>query len=161
LSVSYPEEVIRKLVKRELPWDDLKKMMSSFKDADRFEKYLKVLQELTGWKEKIVLPLSEHLMIINKDGNLVIRALCGYEFGDYKENWKLKALIHVRRSDEEFKEIYLLPPDPAWCEIREFVCPGCGALLDVDAVPPGYPIIKEFEPDIETFYMKWLKKTIT
>jgi acetone carboxylase gamma subunit len=162
MSTSYPEEVIRKLVKRELPWEDLKRMMSEFKDPDRFEKYVKVWQELTGWKEKIVLPLTEHLMIVNKDGNLIIKALCGYELGDYKENWKLKVLIRVRRTLEEFKEIYPYPlvPDPNWCEIREFICPGCGALLDVDAVPPGYPIIKEFEPDIETFYTKWLKRPI-
>jgi acetone carboxylase gamma subunit len=162
MPTSYPEEVIRKLIKRELPWEDLRKMMSEFKDTDRFEKYIKVLQELTGWKEKIVLPLSEHLMIVNKDGKFIIKALCGQELGDYRDNWKLKVLIYVRDTAEKFREIYPEPltPDPEWCEIREFICPGCGTLLDVDVVPPGYPIIKEFEPDIETFYTKWLKKPL-
>jgi acetone carboxylase gamma subunit len=162
MAVFYSEEVIKKLVKRELPWEDLRRIMSSFKDTDRFEKYVKVLQEQTGWKEKIVLPLTEHLMIVNKDEKLIIKALCGCELGDYRDNWKLKVLIHVRNSVEDFKEIYPDPliPDPNWCEIREFICPGCGSLLDVDVVPPGYPIIKEFEPDIETFYTKWLKRPI-
>ncbi|MEM1587189.1 MAG: acetone carboxylase subunit gamma [Candidatus Bathyarchaeia archaeon] len=162
MSVSYPKEIIRKLIERTLPWEDLKRIMSSFKDSDRFEKYIEVLQEKTGWKEKIVLPLTEHLMIVSKDGKLIVKALCGCEFGDYRENWKLKALIYVRNKVEQFKEIYPDPlyPDANWCEIREFICPGCGALLDVEAVPPGYPVINEFEPDIETFYTKWLKKPI-
>lgn len=162
MSVSYPKETIRKLVERTLPWEDLKRMMSSFKDPDRFEKYIEVLQEKTGWKERIILPLTEHLMIVSKDGKMIVKALCGYEFGDYRENWKLKALIHVRNKTEQFKEIYPDPlyPDSNWCEIREFICPGCGTLLDVDVVPPGYPVIKEFEPDIETLYTKWLKKPI-
>jgi len=162
MSVSYPKETIRKLVERTLPWEDLKRIMSSFKDPDRFEKYIEVLQEKTGWKERIILPLTEHLMIVSKDSRMIVKALCGYEFGDYRENWKLKALIHVRNKVEQFKEIYPDPlyPDPNWCEIREFICPGCGILLDVDVVPPGYPVIKEFEPDIETFYIKWLKKPI-
>ncbi|MBY9015712.1 MAG: acetone carboxylase subunit gamma, partial [Candidatus Lokiarchaeota archaeon] len=41
-------------------------------------------------------------------------------------------------------------------ELREFFCPNCFTLLDVEAVPPGYPIIFNFLPDIDAFYEKWL-----
>jgi acetone carboxylase gamma subunit len=32
--------------------------------------------------------------------------------------------------------------------LREFYCPGCGKMLDVEAVPPGYPLIFNFEPEL-------------
>jgi len=30
------------------------------------------------------------------------------------------------------------------------------ALVEVNAVPSGYPVVQEFDPDIDTFYEKWL-----
>ena len=48
--------------------------------------------------------------------------------------------------------------DPNWQELREYICPGCFRLLDVEAVPPGYPTIFNFLPDIDNFYEKWLGK---
>jgi acetone carboxylase gamma subunit len=40
--------------------------------------------------------------------------------------------------------------------LREFFCPGCKTLLEVDAAPPGYPISHDFLPDLEGFYREWL-----
>ncbi len=45
-------------------------------------------------------------------------------------------------------------------EIREFICPGCATLLEVEAVPPGCPIVFDFLPDLETFYRDWLKRPL-
>ena len=42
--------------------------------------------------------------------------------------------------------------DPAWLELREYYDPLDGSLLEVEAVPPGYPIVHSFEPDLEGFY---------
>jgi acetone carboxylase gamma subunit len=50
--------------------------------------------------------------------------------------------------------------DPEWMEIREFFCPGCYSLLETETIPPGYPIIFNFLPDLEVFYNKWLKKEL-
>ena len=48
-------------------------------------------------------------------------------------------------------------PHPEWdFQLREWFCPGCFAQLDVDAVPAGYPVRREFDPDIDTFYEEWL-----
>ena len=41
-------------------------------------------------------------------------------------------------------------------ELHEFYCPGCWSLLEVEAVPPGYPAVFDFEPDIDTFYADFL-----
>jgi acetone carboxylase gamma subunit len=45
-------------------------------------------------------------------------------------------------------------------EIREYICPGCATLLEVDAVPPGWPVIFDFLPDLEGFYEEWLGRPL-
>ncbi len=159
----YDRKTIKDLIDAKLPWAELKNMMSTFKDADRFEKYLSILQERVKWDDKILLPYALHLYIVEKkDGSRVVKCDCGYEFGDYRQNWKLKASVYVRDTQEKLSEIYpkMMGPDPEWMVIREYYCPGCYAQLDVENVPPGYPVIHEFQPDLETFYEKWLGKPL-
>lgn len=36
-------------------------------------------------------------------------------------------------------------------EIREFICPGYTTVLDVEAALPGFPVVFDFLPDLETF----------
>ncbi len=157
---SYPKEMIADLVDGRLPWRDLKRMMSSFKDPDRFVKYIQVLQEKLGWEDKVLLALGPRLLITQTpDGSRRVRCgACAHDFGDPRENWKWNAAIYVRDTAEAMQEVY--PPgmhaDPEWMELREFYCPGCQALLEIDAVPPGYPLIEDFKPDIDAFYRDWL-----
>ena len=73
----------------------------------------------------------------------------------------MKALIHVRDTEEEVEELYPSAyetrPPLELCEIREYYCPGCGNQLEVEVVPFGYPIIFDFLPDLDTFYREWLE----
>jgi acetone carboxylase gamma subunit len=138
-------------------------IQSSFKDADRFDKYVAILQERVSWDDPIVLPFGEHLFVVSKgDGSYVVKCDCGHEFCDYRENWKLEALIRVRATEEELREIYpdKMHGDPAWNSLREYFCPGCKRLLEVEAVPPGYPVIHDFVPDLEGFYTDWLGRPL-
>ena len=154
---------VAEMVDGNLPWAQLKELMSGFKDSDRFDKYVEVLQERVAWEDRIVLPLSPHLYIVRTaDGSLVTKSSSGYEFGDYRENWKMKALIFVRDTDETYQEIYPehMHADPEWMELREYYDPLDGTLLEVEAVPPGYPILHNFQPDLETFYNEWLGRPI-
>jgi acetone carboxylase gamma subunit len=32
--------------------------------------------------------------------------------------------------------------------------------LEVEALPPGYPVVHEFLPDIEGFYEAWLERPV-
>jgi acetone carboxylase gamma subunit len=156
---NYDKATLEQLIDGTLPWPELKEMMSNFKDADRFDKYVEILQERMEWDDRILLPLGPHLFIVQKDdGSIVTKSTSGFEFGDYRENWKLKARIFVRDTDEKYREIYpeLMHADPDWMEMREFYDPNDGTLLEVEAVPPGYPIVHNFEPDLEAFYTKWL-----
>lgn len=155
----YDRDTLEKLLDGRLPWHEVRHMQSSFKDPDRFDRYVEILQERVPWDEKILLPLQPHLFIVEKPGaGRVVKCDCGHEFGDYRENWKLGALIYVRDSEESMQEIYppLMHANPAWIVLREYYCPGCKTQLEVEVVPPGYPVVFDFQPDLETFYREWL-----
>jgi acetone carboxylase, gamma subunit len=168
-------DTLRDLVDEKLPRSQVRTIQSSYKDADRFDKYIAILQERVSWDEQIVLPFGEHLYIVKKarpsaeatedrrsEGAYVVKCDCGHEFCDYRENWKLEALIHVRETDEELREIYpeKMHGDAAWNALREYFCPGCKTLLEVEAVPPGYPVVHDFVPDLEGFYEHWLERDL-
>jgi acetone carboxylase gamma subunit len=159
---SYPKEVIKDLMEGKLPWDRAKQIISGYKEEDRFDKYLEILQEKVAWQDKILLPLTDELYIVQKGEERVIKCTCGQEFGDYRVNWKLKALINVRDTPEKIAEIWPYPgaPDPAYCEVREYFCPGCGNQLQVETVPAGYPVVFDFLPDLDSFYREWLGKPL-
>jgi acetone carboxylase gamma subunit len=137
-------------------------VMSRYKDPERFDLMLEIHQDRVPWDEPILLPLGEGLYIVAGSDGRVTKCSCGHEFGDYRVNWKLSALISVRNTAEQLSEIYagLSGPDPDWMELREFFCPGCKRQLEVEAVPPGYPIVADFEPDLEAFYRDWLGRPL-
>ncbi len=155
---SYSKDTIADLIDGQLPWNQTKAIMSAYKDDDRFFKVLEILQQRVPWPEKILLPVGEHLSIVQKGRARIVKCDCGHEFGDYRQNWKLGALIHVRDSQEAIEEIYPTRDacHPDWMELREFICPGCATLLETEACPPGYPIVFDFLPDLDTFYRDWL-----
>ena len=153
---------IEKLMDGVLPWPAAQDMMKSSKDADRFDKYVEILQSRVDWDAQILLPLTPVLFIVAKDGERVVKCRCGHEFGDYRVNWKLASLIHVREDAESLSEVYKGRelPDPAWVQLREYICPGCGSQLEVEAVPRGCPPDFDFLPDLDTFYREWLGRPL-
>jgi acetone carboxylase, gamma subunit len=161
--VKLDAETLRDLVEERLPRSQVRAIQSSYKDPARFDQYVEMLQERVAWDERIVLPFGEHLFIVSKgDGSYVVKCDCGREFCDYRENWKLEALIHVRDSEQALREIYpeKMAGDPQWNHLREYFCPGCKTLLEVEAVPPGYPVVHDFLPDLEGFYTEWLGREL-
>jgi len=154
-------ETLRLLIEGRLDWEEVKRLIRlKPKDPDRFHKYKEVLQEMVPWSEEILLRISDHLFIVRKQqGERIVKCQCGYEFGDYRVNWKLSALIHVRKTREQIAELwdtYLKGPEEDWGEIREYYCPGCGTQHAVECVPPGYPIIFDMLPDLDSFYRERL-----
>jgi len=161
----FTKENLKLLVEGKLDWEEVKKAIRlAPKDGDRFWKYLEVLQERVPWKDKILLRISDHLYIVAKEGGgRVVKCDCGQEFGDYRVNWKLSCRVYVRKTREEMAEVVSVEealPNPDLVEMREFYCPGCFALLGVEVVPAGYPVIFEMLPDLDTFYREWLGKPL-
>ncbi len=157
---SYNKATLENLIDGRLAWPELQSIISSEKDPDRFEKILEILQSRVSFKEKILLPLSEHLYIVQKESERIVKCDCGYEFGDYKQNWKTKSRVILRDTKEKLDELYptLMHSNPDWCELREYYCPGCLTLLENECVPPSYPVIHDFIPDLDAFYEKWVQK---
>ena len=89
------------MIDGKLSWDELKIILSGRKDSNRFDLIIEILQDRMPWKEKIILPLHEHLQIVSKEGQRIVKCDCGHEFGDYKENWKTKCRVRVRDTFEE------------------------------------------------------------
>jgi acetone carboxylase gamma subunit len=161
---TYTKEQVKNLVDGRLDWETTTRMLTMPKDRERFQIYLEVLQERVTWKDRIILPLGPALYIVQsaKNKQWVTKCRCGHEFGDYRSNWKLCAHIHVRDTLESMEEVYpnLLAPDTRWQVYREYYCPQCATQLDVEAPTPWYPVIHDFEPDIDTFYQDWLEMPI-
>lgn len=159
---THSKEIIADLVAGKLPWPQTRAIMSAYKDDDRFFKYVAVMQDRVAWDDRILLPVGDHLFITEGAEGRVTRCECGHSFGDYRKNWKLSAAIIVRDTEEALREIYPSSdlPDPAWMELREFICPECGTLHEVEAAAPGYPVVHDFEPDLEGFYRDWLKQPL-
>jgi acetone carboxylase gamma subunit len=159
---TYDIAEIEQLVDGQLPWPRVQEIMKDSKDSDRFEKWIAILQARVPWKEQILLPLTPALFIVQKGSERIVKCRCGQEFGDYRVNWKLEALIYVRDDEKSLEGVYRgrEQPDPQWIQVREYYCPGCGTQLEVEAVPRGTPPDFEFLPDLDTFYRDWLNKPL-
>jgi acetone carboxylase gamma subunit len=158
----YDISEIERLIDGKLPWTRVQEIMKAAKDSDRFQKWVQILQARVEWNEKILLPLTTNLFIVQQGDDRAVKCRCGQNFGDYRVNWKLSALIYVRDDSEKMNEVYRgrEQPDPEWTQIREYYCPGCGSQLEVEAVPRGTPPDFEFLPDLDTFYREWLGKPL-
>ncbi len=158
----YDISEIERLIDGKLPWTRVQEIMKAAKDSDRFEKWVQILQARVPWNEKILLPLTTNLFIVQQGDDRAVKCRCGQNFGDYRVNWKLNALIYVRDDSEKMNEVYRgrEQPDPEWIQLREYYCPGCGSQLEVEAVPRGTPPDFEFLPDLDTFYREWLGKPL-
>lgn len=78
---------------------------------------------------------------------------CERELGDARRNYKEGCLVRERDPREIHRPVvdgeYTFAPDPDWCRILEFICPGCGTLVEVEYLPPGHPITHDIELDVD------------
>jgi N-methylhydantoinase B/oxoprolinase/acetone carboxylase alpha subunit/acetone carboxylase gamma subunit len=155
-------ETLAAMLDEKLSRREIRDIQSGYKDPDRFDKWVEVLQERVSYDDPIVLPLGEGLNVVRSGGELVVRCDCGHDFCPPNRNWKIEAAIFVR--DDEQKMLEIFPKwgagDPDWVEVREYFCPSCARQLEVDAAPPGYPVVHDFVPDIEGFYRGWLGREL-
>ena len=158
--------LMKKLADGKISDDDVMEMRRMVKkDHKRFWTYLEVLQEGVSWGEKILMRLNDHLYIVAKgDSERVVKCDCGYEYGDYRANWKLNTDLRVRETQEQIDEVYfpaIAAPEASWMEVREYFCPGCTAQLAVEIVPSGYPMIFEALPDLDRFYREYMSQPLS
>lgn len=158
-------ELIAQLVDGTIDEDNAQRLRKMpRKDRARFFNYLAVLQERVSWPERILLRLGDKLYIVARPpSERVVKCVCGHEFGDYRENWKLKCRIRTRTTPAAMAQVYdPLPavPEAGLQEVREFFCPGCATQHAVEVVAPGYPVVFELLPDLDAFYRDYLDQPL-
>jgi acetone carboxylase gamma subunit len=84
---------------------------------------------------------------------------CGHDLADARANYKSGCLIAQRDPREvhnpEVDGEYNFAPDPEWCRIVEFYCPGCASLIETEYLPPGHPLTYDIELDIDQLKRKY------
>lgn len=75
-------EILAQLIDGRLPWALTKEIMSGHKDPDRFDKFLAIRQARVPWRERILLPLEEHLSLVVRRGQRLVKCDCGHELGE-------------------------------------------------------------------------------
>ena len=87
---------------------------------------------------------------------------CGQELISARENYKKGCLVYERDPHEIHRPIidgkFTFAPDPQWCRIIEFYCPGCGVMVENEYLPPGHPVTCDIELDIDKLKKKFLPK---
>jgi acetone carboxylase, gamma subunit len=81
---------------------------------------------------------------------------CKAELISAKEPYLRGCLVHERPGAEVYGrpievgegQVVTYAPDPAFLAILEFYCPGCGAMVEVQYLPPGHPIPVDIELDL-------------
>ena len=94
---------------------EVRGIQSGYKNPDRFDQWVGLLQSRAAWADPIVLPFGEGLNIVATPAGHLVRCDCGHDFCDWRHNWKLHASIRVRDSAEALQEIY---PRMAHCSRR-------------------------------------------
>jgi acetophenone carboxylase len=79
---------------------------------------------------------------------------CGRSLGAARNNYKEGCLVDARDPSSLYPprvegERYNFAPDPTLCLLVEFYCPGCGALVETEVLPPGHPPTHDIELDLD------------
>jgi acetophenone carboxylase len=78
---------------------------------------------------------------------------CDHDLGEARANYKHGCLVWERDPREVHPPViegdYTFAPDPEWCRILEFICPGCAGLVEVEYLPPGHPVTHDIELDVD------------
>ena len=96
--------------------------------------------------------VTEYLAI-DLDGERWKCTRCAADLGPARSNYKEGCLVAERDPTEvhppRVDGPYTFAPDPAWCSLLEFYCPGCLVLVEVEYLPPGHPVTHDIEIDID------------
>jgi len=79
---------------------------------------------------------------------------CGTDLGPAREDYKRGLLVYDRDPAEIHPPLidgeFTFSPNPEWIRIVEFYCPGCGRQVETEYLPPGHPLTRDTEIDIDS-----------
>lgn len=84
---------------------------------------------------------------------------CGMALVSARQPYKKGCLVAERDPREVHRPVieggpFTFAPDPEWCRLIEFYCPGCGGMIETEYLPPGHPITNDIELDIDALQRK-------
>lgn len=106
-------------------------------------------------------PMTEYLMI-DLDNERWLCRNCGQDMGDANGNYKEGTLVYDRDPTEIHSPVidperyeYTFAPDPNFCRILEYYCPGCGTQIEAEYLPPGHPPTIDMMWDVAALRKQW------
>jgi acetone carboxylase gamma subunit len=106
-------------------------------------------------------PMTEYLEIDLERERWLCRR-CGHDLAPARGNYKQGTLVYDRDPREIHRPLidpsryeFTFAPDPAWCRILEFCCPGCGTMIEVEYLPPGHAPTFDMEIDVDALKAQW------
>lgn len=89
---------------------------------------------------------------------------CGTEITSARQNYKKGCLVYERDPATIYQELMAGTnfgrPNSDICRIIEFYCPGCGAMVENEYLPPGHPLTNDIELDIDSLKRRVADKSL-
>ncbi|WP_168581870.1 acetone carboxylase subunit gamma [Gephyromycinifex aptenodytis] len=106
-------------------------------------------------------PMTEYLVIDLETERWTCR-VCSQDMGDAHDTYKKGALVYNRDPREIHQPIidperyeYTFSPDPTYCRILEYYCPGCATQIECEYLPPGHPPTIDMLIDVDALRAQW------
>ena len=85
---------------------------------------------------------------------------CGHTLADARVDYKtgcLVAEVSLEKAHPSLVEgaARSFTPDPDYCRLIEFYCPGCTVTIESEYLPPGHPPTHEIELDIDALKRRY------
>lgn len=95
-------------------------------------------------ERSVLLSLTPDVDVVEDENGIraSVCSHCGHVYGTLDQNFKLFCSIYDRDPAEIYGDF---APDSDWMIYREFYCAGCAKQVEVEAVPPGMPILHDVE----------------
>ncbi len=104
-------------------------------------------------------PAITEYLEVDLDKEMLHCRRCGKALISARHNYKEGCVVYARDPATLYPPLvegqrYSFSPDASLCYFVEFYCPGCGTLIETEALPPGHPPTHDIELNIESLRKK-------
>lgn len=111
-------------------------------------------------------PMTEYL-VIDLDTERWVCRVCRQDMGSAHGNYKEGTLVYDRDPREIHQSVidperyeFTFSPDPEYCRILEYYCPGCGTQIETEYIPPGHPPAVDMLIDVAALRAQWEERGV-